>query len=186
MSRKNRKPKLSAEDIALFRREAGPVSPMRPGNRAVLDAQRTSPVQAPRHTGRDRSHEAEEFFDEIVDPEPSVPGDELSFLRPGVQRTQLRKMRRGAYAIRSELDLHGMTVAEARKQLALFLHECLQNEERCVRIIHGKGRHSRERQPVLKVKLNHWLRQSRRVLAFCPASPADGGTGALYVLLAAN
>lgn len=181
MSRKSRKPKLTEEDIDLFRRAVGPVNPMRPSNRAVMTTKRNSPAYSPRHEGQD----LEEMFDEL-EPDPSTLGDELSFLRPGVQRTQLRKMRKGAYAIRSELDLHGMTAAEAQRQLSLFLQECRQHGERCVRIIHGKGHHSRERQPVLKVKLNLWLRQSRMVLAFCPASPADGGTGALYVLLAAN
>lgn len=114
----------------------------------------------------------------------SAMGDELSFLRPGVQLTQFRKMRKGFYAIRNELDLHGMTTDEARQHLALFLQECRLRGERCVRIIHGKGYHSRNQQPILKSKLNLWLRQCDDVMAFCSAPTAGGGTGAVYVLFA--
>ena len=116
-------------------------------------------------------------------PAESGMGDELSFLRPGVQHSKLRKMRKGLYTIRSELDLHGATSAEARRQLAAFLHECRLHGERCVRIIHGKGYNSPNHQPVLKGKLNLWLRQCDEVLAFCSAPASDGGTGATYVLL---
>jgi len=119
-----------------------------------------------------------------LEPDTAVMGDELSFVRPGVQRAQLRKMRKGFYPIRDELDLHGMTIADAKQQLAIFLQECLRRRERCVRIIHGKGYHSRDQQPILKGKLNLWLRQCRQVLAFCSAPAIGGGTGALYLLLA--
>lgn len=178
MQRKN---KLSAEDIELFRRAAGPVNPLRPGNRANLAAKRNIPVPAPQQAQWDQTDPVEVFSDF----EPNLPdaGDALSYLRPGVQRAQLRKMRKGVYAIRSELDLHGMTVAEARQQVAIFLQESRRRGERCVRIIHGKGYHSRNQPPVLKGKLNAWLRQSAAVLAFCSAPMAGGGTGALYVLL---
>ena len=82
-----------------------------------------------------------------------------------------------------ELDLHGMTVAEARPMLAEFIADSRQQRLRCVRIIHGKGFRSASAQPVLKGLVNNWLRQHDGVLAFCSARPADGGTGAVYVLL---
>ncbi len=181
MTRKNGKTKLSAEDIALFRREAGPVNPLRPGNRADVAARRRPSSPSPRASHHEPVPD-DPFSD--FDPGESTLGDELSFLRPGVQRAQLRKMRKGAYVIRSELDLHGMTISEARQQLAIFLQECRRRGERCVRIIHGKGYHSLNRQPVLKAKLNLWLPQCAEVRAFCSAPTAGGGTGALYVLLA--
>jgi len=177
-----RKSKLSPEDIALFRREAGPVNPMRPGNRADLARKRNIPLPSPRQAHQDQTRDAAEMLD-TFEPAAADPGAELSFLRPGVQRSQFRKMRKGHYAIRSELDLHGMNTAEARRQIVAFLQECRRRGERCVRIIHGKGYNSPNQQPILKSKLNMWLRQCDGVLAFCSAPANDGGTGAAYVLL---
>ena len=110
-------------------------------------------------------------------------GDELLFARPGLQPNLIRKLRRGQLGIEAELDLHRMISDEARQAIAQFLPQMGQMGKRCVRIIHGKGYGSINKTPVLKNKLNHWLRQREEVLAFCSARPVDGGTGALYVLL---
>jgi len=110
-------------------------------------------------------------------------GEELLFARPGVQPNVMRKLRRGQFSIEAELDLHRMTSEEARQAVAQFLPQMGQTGKRCVRVIHGKGYGSLNKTPVLKNKLNHWLRQRDEVLAFCSARPVDGGTGALYVLL---
>ena len=110
-------------------------------------------------------------------------GEELLFARPGVQHAVMRRLRRGEYAIEAQLDLHGQTVAQARTSVNRFLHECRALGRRCVRIIHGKGRGSEGRLPVLKGKVNVWLRRKDEVLAFCPAKPTDGGAGAIYLLL---
>ncbi len=109
--------------------------------------------------------------------------DELMFYRPGVQHRLLRELRRGRIKSELELDLHGLTANHARPTLEQFLGDCKQRKARCARIIHGKGYGSKGQQPVLKQKLNIWLRQHRDVLAFCSATPRDGGTGAVYVLL---
>jgi len=109
--------------------------------------------------------------------------DELLFSRSGLQHKVLRKLRRGQYAIGAELDLHGCTVVEARNLLVAFLNSCRHEQIRCVRIIHGKGNRSLQRQPILKGKVNYWLQQRDEVLAFCSARPVDGGAGAIYVLL---
>jgi len=110
-------------------------------------------------------------------------GEELLFVRTGIQQRVLRKFRRGQYTIEAELDLHGCTASEARELVSQFLHNARINNKRCVRIIHGKGLSSLAKLPVLKVKVNSWLRQMDAVLAFCSARPNDGGTGAVYVLL---
>ena len=110
-------------------------------------------------------------------------GDELLFRRPGLQHSVIRKLRKGQYAVEGELDLHRRTADEARELLAAFLHHARNLDWRCVRIIHGKGYGSEGRIPVLKNKVNSWLRQKDEVLAFCSAIPRDGGTGAVYVLL---
>jgi DNA-nicking Smr family endonuclease len=110
-------------------------------------------------------------------------GDELSYRREGVSESVLRRLRRGEYAVRDEIDLHGMTQDEARGALAAFLTESLHHGYRCLRIIHGKGLRSGQRGPVLKSAVNRWLRRHDAVRAFCSARRNDGGTGALYVLL---
>ena len=110
-------------------------------------------------------------------------GEELRFRREGVAESALRRLRQGEYAVRDEIDLHGMTQDEARAALAAFLSEAVLHRRRCVRVIHGKGRGSGQRGPVLKSAVNRWLRRHGAVRAFCSARRNDGGTGALYVLL---
>jgi DNA-nicking Smr family endonuclease len=110
-------------------------------------------------------------------------GDELAFRRDGVTEAVLRRLRRGEYSIRDEIDLHGMTQDEARAALGAFLAESALHGRHCVRVIHGKGRGSGNRGPVLKSAVNRWLRRHGAVRAFCSARRSDGGTGALYVLI---
>jgi DNA-nicking Smr family endonuclease len=111
------------------------------------------------------------------------PGDELMFRRAGVPEMVLRRLRRGQYRVEAEIDLHGMTVAQASAQLADFLRAARANDLRCVRIIHGKGLRSGNRGPVLKNTVNALLRRSDPVLAFASARPVAGGTGATLVLI---
>lgn len=111
-------------------------------------------------------------------------GEELRFRREGVPESVLRRLRQGLYAVRDEIDLHGLTQDEARVALAAFLAEATVQRQRCVRVIHGKGRGSGQRGPVLKSAVNRWLRRHGDVRAFCSARRNDGGTGAVYVLLA--
>ena len=109
--------------------------------------------------------------------------EELSFRRPGVGPDVLRKLRRGEWVIQDEVDLHGCRTDEARELLAGFLREALKRGRRCVRVVHGKGLGSQGKQPVLKGKVRVWLAQRDEVIAFCQARPAEGGSGALVVLL---
>ncbi len=123
-------------------------------------------------------------LDQISEAEVKT-GDELSFCRPGLQKRVFQDLRRGRLEIEMELDLHGLTAKHAQSTLEQFIRDCHRRQIRCVRIIHGKGYGSEDRQPVLKQKVNHWLRQRQDVLAFCSATSRDGGTGAAYVLLRA-
>ena len=109
--------------------------------------------------------------------------DELSFRRPGVGADVLRKLRRGDWVIQNEIDLHGCRTDEAREMLSEFLRVAVKRGLRCVRVVHGKGLGSKNRQPVLKRKTKVWLAQREDVLAFCQARAAEGGSGALIVLL---
>ena len=105
------------------------------------------------------------------------------FLRNGLNRMTLRKLRHGEWPIQDELDLHGLTNDEARKLLAGFLHSAAQGGLRCVNVIHGKGWRSEGRDGILKVNSRHWLTQHPQVLAFCEAPANAGGGGAVRVLL---
>jgi DNA-nicking Smr family endonuclease len=126
--------------------------------------------------------EDETELDKISESEVKT-GDELSFCRPGLQNRVFQDLRRGRLEIEMELDLHGLTARHAHSVLEQFIRDCHRRHIRCVRIIHGKGYGSEDRQPVLKQKVNYWLRQRQDVLAFCSATSRDGGTGAAYVLL---
>jgi DNA-nicking Smr family endonuclease len=102
-----------------------------------------------------------------------------------VQDAVVRRLRRGSYRVCAEVDLHGLNRIAAQALVAQFLADCLNRNIRCVRIIHGKGNGSPNTGPVIKALLDGWLRRRRDVIAFCSARPADGGTGAVYVLLRA-
>lgn len=109
----------------------------------------------------------------------------LSFARNGIGPDVIRKLRRGHWVIQAQLDLHGLRSDEARAALADFLRDAGKRGLRCVRVIHGKGLGSINKEPVLKNKVRNWLVQKDEVIAFCQAKAADGGAGALVVLLKA-
>jgi len=170
----------SDDDFELFRQAVGPVDPVR------HDRVEHATEKPPAEPLQLRMDEAKVLSDSLSDEyiiDELQPGDELSYAVPGLQPGQFRKLRRGEFRREAELDLHGMTAENARKALALLLQEALDEGWRCLRIIHGKGLRSSNEGPVLKTRLNTWLRQRSEVLAFCSAPPRDGGTGAVYVLL---
>src|SRR5437588_427440 len=98
-------------------------------------------------------------------------------------KREVRRLRGGEYRVEREIDLHGLTAAEAKQALREFLIEALERRVRCVRIVHGKGLRSGHRGPVLKSTVSGVLRRTGAVLAYVSARPVDGGTGAVYVLL---
>ena len=112
--------------------------------------------------------------------------DLLSFRRPGIGPDVTRKLRRGDWSIQRQLDLHGLRRDEARERLSFFIREAHKHGIRCVRVVHGKGLGSPGKAPVLKSRVHSWLVQKNEVLAFVQAKPADGGGGALVVLLMAS
>jgi DNA-nicking Smr family endonuclease len=129
---------------------------------------------------------ADSLSDHYIPAHELESGEELLYLRDGHSPDILRKLRRGHWVIQEQLDLHGMRSEEARLYVVEFLAHCRKRGARCVRIIHGKGLGSRNREPVLKNKLRSWLMQRDEVLAYCQAREVDGGSGALVVLLKAG
>lgn len=145
------------------------------------------PTPHPPHA-RQRQRDEQDVLDTSMSDEIDVDSlldtdDSLSFQRPGIGPDTVRRLRRGAWSIQDQVDLHGHRVDEARAALVDFLREALKRGLRCVRIVHGKGLGSRDRTPVLKGKVRAWLAQRDEVIAFCQARPAEGGSGALIVLL---
>jgi DNA-nicking Smr family endonuclease len=110
-------------------------------------------------------------------------GDDTDFAAPGVDRRELRKLKRGEYVAMSRLDLHGKTATEAGAIVRQFLDRSRRKGQRCVCIVHGRGVHSAGRTPVLKRRVRADLASHGAVLAFADAPPSDGGAGAVYVLL---
>ncbi|MCP4695743.1 MAG: Smr/MutS family protein [Gammaproteobacteria bacterium] len=172
--------KLNKQETELFRQAMRGVKPLIHDKVLPLPS-RLPPI--PRQRYREEAQVLQDMLSGDFDPVELETGEELWYTGPGVQHTVLRKLRRGGYSVLAELDLHGMTVAEARAAIATFLYDCQALGLSCVRIIHGKGFGSKHKKPVLKNKLNHWLQQREEVLAFCSARQVDGGTGAVYVLI---
>ena len=170
----------SDEEVRLFREAVGPVRTLEQGRHHHQPA---GPPPVPVQRRRDEERVLQDLLSDGLDPADLETGEELVYLRPGLPYSLLRRLRRGQFSVGPQLDLHGLTVEEARAALAAFLLDVRRSGQRCVRIIHVKGLRSRQGQPVLKVKVNHWLRQRDEVLAFCSARAVDGGTGAVYVLL---
>ena len=113
-------------------------------------------------------------------------GDEAAWKRDSLPKAWLRDLRRGRWVTQDKLDLHGLNRDQARSAFVTFLAECRHHGHRCVRIVHGKGLSSPGREPVLKKLVLGWLSQRSEVLAFCQARAAEGGAGAVVVLLAAK
>jgi len=172
--------KPSAEEIELFRRSVGPVRKVSCDQ--VRHAHRP-PAPRPRKNPAGVLTELPDNFSDAYDPGSVGAEETLFFARPGLQQRQLQRFRRGQLACAAELDLHGMTTAIARSELMAFIAHCSAQRIRCARIIHGKGYGSGGSAPVLKNRLNSWLRQHHDVLAFSSAQSRHGGSGALYVLL---
>ena len=150
-------------------------------NQAVLD--KPKPSARANFTRKDEQQVLIEAIESDIQEAELASGDVISYTRPGVQKRILRNLSRGQYKVQRVCDLHGETVASAKALLLAFMHECERDKIRCVKIIHGKGKHSGHKGPVIKAKLNRWLRLWDSVMAFHSARINDGGTGAVYVLL---
>jgi DNA-nicking Smr family endonuclease len=173
-----KKPELpSPPDAELFRQVLDGVIPLAPSNRVT-----SSP---PPHRPLIHSTSSSPVADTLSD---HGAGNETltEFLRPGISRMVLRKLRRGQFPIQDSLDLHGLNSDEARKLLLEFLRHATQHDLRHVCVIHGKGWHTDGGEGILKTRTRHWLTQCTEVLAFCEAPPHAGGGGAVWVLLKAQ
>lgn len=174
-----------ADEAALLREALKDVAPIPDPGKASL--RKSPPAPVPMQRMRDDERVLADSLSDNVPLEAGLEtGEELVFLRNGLSSQILRKLRRGHWVIQDQFDLHGLRSDEARRLLAEFLSQALKDGRRCVRLIHGKGLRSENREPVLKRKVGNWLAQRDEVLAFVQARPEDGGGGAVVVLLKAR
>jgi DNA-nicking Smr family endonuclease len=161
------------DDAALFRAAIGNVKPLSPS--AEPANQRPRPKPRARMSEHDEADAKNEFTRLLRESTPLLEaGDIASHRRDHVPPRLLQRLKRGQFSVQDELDLHGASAAQAEAMLRQFLLEAHAHDYGCVRIIHGKGRKA----DVLRLRSD--------VLAFHSAPPAQGGTGAVLVLLAQN
>jgi len=166
----------------LFILAAGAVKPLPDKRTALLKKERIQPVVM-QYQQDEKAVLIEAISDEFDVGTLLDVDDLLSFRRPGIGPDVTRKLRRGDWSIQRQLDLHGLRRDEAREHLSFFIREAHKQGIRCVRVVHGKGLGSPGKAPILKSRVHSWLVQKIEVLAFVQAKPADGGGGALVVLL---
>ena len=171
---------IDDQDSRLFREAIGDVR--------QLDHVEPSPA-APKPKPHPHMLEADEaavpgeLLQMAFDPAILEVGEELSYLRDGYSPKLLRQLKRGQFSVQDDIDLHQMNAAAAQATIVTFLAEAKHGGLRCVRIVHGKGLRSKAAGPVLKNLTDRMLRRRDDVIAFASARPAQGGTGAVVVLL---
>ncbi len=173
-----------ADELEVFLREMRDVKPIKLQPKvplAVADPSATASIEQ-RRSAAVAERQAEKNFLSGDHVEPVDPLGVLEFKRPGVQNGVYRNLRLGKYSIDARLDLHGMTVKQARSAVYQFIHDCMEQDIRCALITHGKGL-GRAQPALLKSCVAHWLPQFEQVLAFHSAQKQHGGSGATYLLL---
>ncbi len=166
----------------LFRNSVGDVQPLKAAPRVPLPTPRPLPI-AHQRMADDEAALQESLSDEFSIDTLLDVDETLSFARSGIGPDVMRKLRGGGWVTQDQLDLHGLRTDQAREALGQFIRNSVKRGFRCVRIIDGKGLGSMDKKPVLKSKVRNWLVQKDEVIAFVQARAADGGSGALMVLL---
>ena len=171
------------EEKKLFREFVGDVEPVgQSSHHFKIPVDRNSPALVSRRLAATQTGDGEDDFLAGEEHVPRVkPLDTLSFKRDGVQHGVFRRLKQGSYSAESSLDLHRLTVVQARKEVLAFVRDCVAHDIRCGTITHGKGE-QRETPALLKSCVNYWLPQLNDVLAFHSAPRQSGGVGATLVL----
>ncbi len=172
---------VTEDDIDEFRRAMSGAKRLEAEER--VPHEKAKPRPRARFAKADEQSALKETLEDDIDTLQHGYGDALRYHRPSVGRRTMRKLAKGGYSVQAEIDLHGMTLAEAKPRLTDFIDYSVMQGHLCVRVVHGKGLGSGDRGPVLKNAVNRWLRKWDSVLAFASTRQVDGGTGAIYVLL---
>ncbi len=172
------------DEATLFRQEMTGVKPLASTTKLrIKKAKDNSPGLEARRlaaVGSDNKYQDRLSEKEI---ELISPHAILSFQRPGIQHGVFRRLRLGKYLPDAQLDLHQMSVRQARTEVQRFIEDCLAADIRCALILHGKGEGRKPHPALLKSCVAAWLPQMDQVLAFYSARNNQGGTGATYILL---
>ncbi|PIF74525.1 DNA-nicking Smr family endonuclease [Variovorax sp. 54] len=172
-----------AAEKDLFTRAIGATEPLR--RKAAVPLAPEPPAPIPFQHQLDEQRVLRESLSDEFDVTTLLDVDDaMSFRRPGIGTDITARLRKGDWSIQAQVDLHGLRSDEAREALGGFIRNAHKQGLRCVRVVHGKGLGSPGKQPVLKTKTQRWLIQKNEVIAFVQAKPAEGGAGALVVLLA--
>lgn len=176
-------PAEAEDDKALFYEAVKGARPVKV-DRILHPTKKPKPI--PRQLIRDEKQALiDSLSDHYIPAYELESGEELLYLREGQSPVVLSKLRRGHWVVQAHIDLHGLISDEARRTVSEFIADCKKRGLRCVRIVHGKGLGSRNKEPVLKHKLRNWLMQKDEVIAYAQARAHDGGSGAVIVLLKA-
>jgi len=173
---------ISSNDSALFRDAVRDAVPLKTDTRVTRPA-RSLPALPVQSLLDDHAALSESLAESIPWEQSMETGEELVFLRDGIGRDVLKKLRRGHWVVQDAVDLHGLNREQSRLALTEFLKHCATRGLRCVRVVHGKGLRSPNKEPVLKHYVKRWLAQRHVVLAYCQSPANQGGSGALLVLL---
>ena len=173
----------AVDEASLFR---DAVKDVKPFTAPPKDEYKLKPKPIPLQFIRDEQQAlVDSLSDHYIPAHEIETGEELLYLRDGHSPDILSKLRRVHWVIQANIDLHALISDEARLYVSTFISDCKKHGIRCVRIVHGKGLGSRNREPVLKHKLRGWLMQKDEVIAYAEAKKQDGGSGAVIVLLKA-
>ena len=172
---------VTDKDNDEFRRAFADAKPLKVEDR--VPETKPKPKPRARFSRADEREVLQESRQDDIDTLEHGYGAALRFHRASVGKRTMRKLARGGYSVPAEIDLHGMTLDEAKPRLEDFIDDSAMQGHLCVRIVHCKGLGSGNRGPVLKNAVNRWLRRWETVLAFVSTRQVDGGTGAVYVLL---
>lgn len=176
---------MSDEESELFQKEMVGVTPL--SERGLRTPTREEKVMIPgviyRRESAQRTKLAEETLLPTLFAEPVHPEAIISFKRNGIQNGVFRRLQRGAYEIEAMLDLHGLSVEQARQEVHRFITDCARYDVRLALISHGKGQRNKDKTPVLKSFLVRWLPMFPEIMAYHSAQKWHGGAGAVYVLL---
>lgn len=177
-------PDENLDDMDLFRSAMSGVKPIK-SDKVILKPSKKKDINA--EIKRAAATAAEDTF--VVDnlSEGNIPdkkpSDTLSFKVPDLPLRTFQELKKGEINWQEGLDLHGKNVEEARGELYAFIQDCRSRRFRSVIVVHGKSWTAGSGRAELKSYVNVWLRQMPEVIAFHSCLPADGGTGAVYVLL---
>lgn len=177
---------MNEDEKALFEQEMAGVQPLKSRESKILHQRgnaKPTPGQVYRRAAAQNPHGGDENFLPSGFIQAVHPLEVLSFKRQGVQNGVFHSLQQGRYPVEATLDLHLLSIEQARRAVFQFIRDCMQHDIRTALINHGKGTRNPEAQAVIKSCVARWLPMFPEIMAFHSAQKFHGGTGAVYLLL---